>query len=78
MLSSLPGRDRGEDSAAGDVARFFNPAWGVCIRVEREDNAISMGRLTGRNKAGKSEPYHHLPFFYPDLIDVGHEVVGRK
>jgi NADPH-dependent 2,4-dienoyl-CoA reductase/sulfur reductase-like enzyme len=49
--------------AAGDVAAFYNPALGKRIRVEHEDNANSMGRSAGRNMAGKSEPYHHLPFF---------------
>src|SRR6185312_2705586 len=43
--------------AAGDVAAFYSPALGKRIRVEHEDNANSMGRLAGRNMAGKSEPY---------------------
>ena len=63
--------------AAGDVAAFFNPALGKRIRVEHEDNANSMGRLAGRNMAGQSEPYHHLPFFYSDLFDLGYEAVGE-
>jgi 3-phenylpropionate/trans-cinnamate dioxygenase ferredoxin reductase component len=63
--------------AAGDVASFYNPALGKRIRVEHEDNANSMGQLAGRNMAGKSEPYHHLPFFYSDLFDLGYEAVGE-
>ncbi|WP_340124312.1 NAD(P)/FAD-dependent oxidoreductase [Methylobacter svalbardensis] len=63
--------------AAGDVAVFYNPALGKRIRVEHEDNANSMGRLAGRNMAGKSEPYHHLPFFYSDMFDLGYEAVGE-
>ena len=63
--------------AAGDVAAFYNPALGRRIRVEHEDNANSMGRLAGRNMAGKSEPYHHLPFFYSDMFDLGYEAVGE-
>jgi len=63
--------------AAGDVAVFYNPALGKRIRVEHEDNANSMGRLAGRNMAGKSEPYYHLPFFYSDLFDLGYEAVGE-
>ena len=63
--------------AAGDVAAFFNPALAKRIRVEHEDNANSMGRLAGRNMAGKSEPYHHLPFFYSDMFDLGYEAVGE-
>ena len=62
--------------AAGDVAAFHNPALGKRIRVEHEDAANSMGRLAGRNMAGKSEPYDHLPFFYSDMFDLGYEAVG--
>ncbi|HEX5221340.1 MAG TPA: FAD-dependent oxidoreductase [Verrucomicrobiae bacterium] len=63
--------------AAGDVAEFFNPALNKRLRVEHEDNANTMGRLAGRNMAGKSEPYHHLPSFYSDLFELGYEAVGE-
>ncbi|MDD5675056.1 MAG: FAD-dependent oxidoreductase [Chitinivibrionales bacterium] len=63
--------------AAGDVAQFYNPALGKRIRVEHEDNANTMGRLAGRNMAGMSEPYTHLPYFYSDLFDLGYEAVGE-
>jgi 3-phenylpropionate/trans-cinnamate dioxygenase ferredoxin reductase component len=62
--------------AAGDVAAFHNPALGTRIRVEHEDNANTMGRFAGRNMAGAAEPYHHLPFFYSDLFELGYEAVG--
>jgi NADPH-dependent 2,4-dienoyl-CoA reductase/sulfur reductase-like enzyme len=63
--------------AAGDVAAFHNPALGKRMRVEHEDNANTMGRLAGKNMAGTFEPYHHLPFFYSDLFDLGYEAVGE-
>jgi NADPH-dependent 2,4-dienoyl-CoA reductase/sulfur reductase-like enzyme len=63
--------------AAGDVAEFFNPALGKRMRVEHEDNANTMGLRAGRNMAGASEPYHHLPFFYSDLFELGYEAVGQ-
>jgi NADPH-dependent 2,4-dienoyl-CoA reductase/sulfur reductase-like enzyme len=63
--------------AAGDVASFYSPALGKHIRVEHEDNANTMGRIAGRNMAGQSEPYRHLPFFYSDLFDLGYEAVGE-
>ena len=63
--------------AAGDVATFHNPVLGKRIRVEHEDNANTMGRLAGRNMAGKSEPYHHLPSFYSDMFELGYEAVGE-
>jgi 3-phenylpropionate/trans-cinnamate dioxygenase ferredoxin reductase subunit len=64
--------------AAGDVAVFYNPALGKRMRVEHEDNANAMGRLAGRNMAGKSEPYDHLPFFYSDMFELGYEAVPRS
>jgi len=62
--------------AAGDVANFFNPALGKRMRVEHEDNANVMGETAGRNMAGSPAPYHHLPFFYSDMFDLGYEAVG--
>jgi 3-phenylpropionate/trans-cinnamate dioxygenase ferredoxin reductase subunit len=63
--------------AAGDVASFHNPALDQRLRVEHEDNANTMGKIAGRNMAGKREPYEHLPFFYSDLFDLGYEAVGE-
>jgi 3-phenylpropionate/trans-cinnamate dioxygenase ferredoxin reductase subunit len=63
--------------AAGDVANFHSPALGARIRVEHEDNANTMGRHAGRNMAGEATPYHHLPYFYSDLFDLGYEAVGK-
>ena len=31
----------------------------------------------GRNMAGGSEQYEHLPYFYSDLFDLGYEAVGE-
>jgi 3-phenylpropionate/trans-cinnamate dioxygenase ferredoxin reductase component len=63
--------------AAGDVANFFNPALRVRLRVEHEDNANTMGREAGRSMAGERTAYHHLPFFYSDLFELGYEAVGE-
>ncbi len=62
--------------AAGDVANFYNPALDSRLRVEHEDNANTMGRAAGQAMAGETVPYHHLPFFYSDLFDLGYEAVG--
>lgn len=62
--------------AAGDVAFFYNPILGKRLRVEHENNANAMGRLAGRVMAGEVTPYHHLPFFYSDLFELGYEAVG--
>jgi NADPH-dependent 2,4-dienoyl-CoA reductase/sulfur reductase-like enzyme len=62
--------------AAGDVARFPVPALGGTTRVEHEDHANTHGAVVGANMAGAHQPYHHLPFFYSDLFDLGYEAVG--
>jgi NAD(P)H-nitrite reductase large subunit len=63
--------------AAGDVANFHNVLLAKRTRVEHEDNANVMGETAGRNMAGQSEEYRHLPFFYSDLFDLGYEAVGE-
>jgi len=63
--------------AAGDVADFYSVALDKRIRVEHEDNANTMGKIAGHNMAGTSEPYHHIPFFYSDLFELGYEAVGE-
>lgn len=63
--------------AAGDVANFHSPALQKRIRVEHEDNALTMGEHAGRNMGGESRPYTHQPFFYSDLFDLGYEAVGE-
>ncbi len=76
LVDEFLGAGRPDIYAAGDVASFNNPALGKRIRVEHEDNANAMGRQAGRNMAGANEPYHHLPFFYSDLFEMGYEAVG--
>ena len=68
---------REEVFAAGDVARFPEPALGELVRVEHEDHANTHGRVVGANAAGAAEAYDHLPFFYSDLFDFGYEAVGE-
>jgi len=68
---------RADVFAAGDVARFPEPALGVSARVEHEDHANTHGRVVGANMAGADAPYDHLPFFYSDLFDLGYEAVGE-
>jgi NADPH-dependent 2,4-dienoyl-CoA reductase/sulfur reductase-like enzyme len=63
--------------AVGDAANFFHSALGKRVRVEHEDNAVAMGKLAGRNMAGASETYTHIPMFYSDLFELGYEAVGE-
>jgi len=62
---------------AGDAANFYHSALGKRVRVEHEDNAVAMGKLAGRNMAGASETYTHVPMFYSDLFELGYEAVGE-
>ena len=63
--------------SAGDVASFYNPILDTQVRLEHEDNAISMGMCVGQNMAGEHNPYDHLPYFYSDLFELGYEAVGE-
>jgi len=63
--------------AAGDAANFFHSVLEKRVRVEHEDNAVKMGQLAGRNMAGASESYTHVPMFYSDLFELGYEAVGE-
>ena len=62
--------------AAGDVARFHNPALDRRMRVEHEDNSVTMGGLAGKSMAGAEVRYDHQPYFYSDLFELGYEAVG--
>lgn len=62
--------------AAGDVAEFYSPALAQHIQVEHEDNSVVQGRMAGMNMAGRNKEYHHLPFFYSDMFDLGYEAIG--
>ena len=62
--------------AAGDVARFPYHALSSLMRVEHWDNAVSQGRLAGRNMAGAHEAYEHMPYFFSDMFEYGYEAVG--
>lgn len=76
VVNELGQTDAPNVYAAGDVARFYNPALQAWLRVEHEDHANTHGLTVGRNMAGAHEPYHHLPFFYSDLFELGYEAVG--
>ena len=63
--------------AAGDIAEFPCFGLGRRLRIEHADNAGVMGRVAGRNMAGRRDSYRHLPSFYSDLFDLGYEAVGE-
>lgn len=63
--------------AAGDNAFFPCTALGQAMRNEHWDNALSQGKLAGRNMAGAKEPYTYLPYFFSDLFEFGYEAIGH-
>jgi NADPH-dependent 2,4-dienoyl-CoA reductase/sulfur reductase-like enzyme len=77
LVDELLRTDNPDIFAAGDVANFYNPILDTRMRAEHEDNALTMGKCAGRNMAGDPLPYHHLPYFYSDLFDLGYEAVGK-
>jgi len=62
--------------AAGDVARYFNPALNRLIRTEHEENANLSGQMAGEAMAGQEIAYTHLPFAFSDLFELGFEMIG--
>jgi len=63
--------------AAGDAANFYHFGLEKRTRVEHEDNAVKMGKVAGRNMAGGTDVYDHIPMFYSDLFELGYEAVGE-
>ncbi len=63
--------------AAGDAANFYHSGLEKRVRVEHEDNAVTMGKLAGNNMAGETRVYAHIPMFYSDLFELGYEAVGE-
>lgn len=62
--------------AVGDSAFFPYYVLGEQVRIEHWDNALSQGKLAGRNMAGATEPFTYMPYFFSDLFDFGYEAVG--
>ena len=68
--------------AAGDVARWHRPLVGDYVRVEHWTNAVTQGRLAGRNLAtalaGGAEfsAFAELPYFWTDQYDWKMKLAG--
>jgi 3-phenylpropionate/trans-cinnamate dioxygenase ferredoxin reductase component len=77
IVNERLGTSHADIYAAGDATNFFHAALRKRVRVEHEDNAVFMGKLAGRNMAGASETYTHIPMFYSDLFEFGYEAVGE-
>ncbi|HKJ24752.1 MAG TPA: FAD-dependent oxidoreductase [Myxococcota bacterium] len=65
--------------AAGDVARWENPLYGVSMRVEHWTHAVEQGIAAAENLlAGEgAKPFASVPFFWSDQYDTKIQMAGR-
>ena len=63
--------------AAGDVANFYDPVFGVRRRIEHWDNALRQGRLAARNMLGKGIPYRDVSIFYGSVFGTAYTFMGQ-
>lgn len=63
--------------AAGDVANFFDPVFGLRRRIEHVDNARRQGRLAARNMGGQRVPYRDVSMFWGDVFDMPYNFLGK-
>lgn len=68
--------------AAGDIARWFNPLFGVEMRVEHWTNAAEQGHAAAGNVLAslRGEPpaeFAPVPFFWSDQYDTKIQFVGH-
>jgi len=65
-----------EISAAGDVARHFNPLLGKHILLESWQNAQNQAIAVARNVVGTPTRYAEIPWFWTDQYDCSLQIYG--
>lgn len=73
LATSVPGV-----YAAGDVARWHNPAFDRQMRLEHWSSAAEQGAVAGRNASmpGSGVEYATVPYFWSDPYDSRIQFVG--
>lgn len=64
--------------AAGDVARWHNPRYGVEMRIEHRTNAAEMGMAVAQNilNPQAQQDFAPVPYFWSDQYDLRIQSVG--
>ncbi|MET9087613.1 FAD-dependent oxidoreductase, partial [Streptomyces sp. NPDC004237] len=64
--------------AAGDVARWYNPLFGVSMRIEHRTNAAEQGMAAARNllSPGARRAFAPVPYFWSDQYEMKIQAYG--
>ncbi|MEV7392046.1 FAD-dependent oxidoreductase [Streptomyces sp. NPDC091215] len=64
--------------AAGDVARWHNPLFGVSMRIEHRTNAAEQGMAAARNllNPGARKAFAPVPYFWSDQYEMKIQAYG--
>lgn len=62
--------------AAGDVANFFHPFYGLHMRLESFKHAQNHGINAGKNIVGKKTSYGEIPWMWSDQFNLNLQLTG--
>jgi NADPH-dependent 2,4-dienoyl-CoA reductase/sulfur reductase-like enzyme len=62
--------------AAGDVASWINPLFGLRMRTENRMNATEQGRCAAQNLLGRGKAYAPVPYYWTDQYDLKLQAYG--
>ncbi|AEV84059.1 ferredoxin reductase [Actinoplanes sp. SE50] len=63
--------------AAGDVARWHHPLFGVDLRIEHRTNAGEQAMAAARNLLGAGRPFAPVPYFWSEQYDLKIHAYGH-